>query len=262
MGGTGFDIAARRAGELERMRIADLMKLTPSGGNVLEIGARDCFISRKLLALYGRVTALDLRKPEIDEAGITPVQGDVTALGFPDASFDTVFCTEVLEHVAPERLQKACDEIRRVARRWVVIGVPYRQDLRAGRTRCVRCGTVNPPTGHLNRFGTEEAVSLFPGMKVRTVRLVGSRAAVTNPLSVLLYRMCGYPYGSYDQEEGCVCCGAPLEQPRIGAVTWAVCFVARALDALQRRLDFRRRPIWLHILFEKTATDDPVCESD
>ena len=246
-----FDIVSRRAEAKERMRVDDLMGLTPAGERVLEIGARDCFLSRKLTALYTEVTALDLCLPCVDEAGIVPVKGDVTALNFADASFDTVFCTEVLEHIPPAKLQTACDEIARVTCRYAVIGVPYRQDLRANRTRCARCGEVNPTTGHLNCFDRERLFSLFAGMTPLTVHLVGDRAPVTNPVSVFLYRLCGYPYGSYDQEEACVYCGARLERPRIGPLKWAVCFVARTLNALQHRLTFRRRPIWIHILFEK-----------
>lgn len=77
-----FDLAEQRAGAREQLRIADLMSLAPGGDRVLEIGARDCYLSRRLTALYREVTALDLRKPEIDEPGIVPVQGDVTALDF------------------------------------------------------------------------------------------------------------------------------------------------------------------------------------
>jgi len=74
---------------------------------------------------------------------------------------------------------------------------------------------------------------------------------VTNPLSVFLYRLCGYPYGSYAQEEGCVHCGAKLVRPEIGPLKWAVCFPARALNRTQYLLYGRRRPLWIHVLFEK-----------
>lgn len=165
-----FDIARQRGTVREQLRIADLMSLTPKGKRVLEIGARDCYLSRKLTALYPEVVALDLTKPEIDAPGITAVQGDVTGLRFANNAFDTVFCTEVLEHVPPEKLQQACNEIVRVASRYAVIGVPYRQDLRANRTRCLRCGAVNPTTGHLNRFDRQRLTALFPGMTPREIR--------------------------------------------------------------------------------------------
>ena len=226
-----FDLAEQRAGAREQLRIADLMSLAPGGDRVLEIGARDCYLSRRLTALYREVTALDLRKPEIDEPGIVPVQGDVTALDFADRSFDTVFCTEVLEHVPPQKLRQACGEIARVSSRWA----------------------VNPTTGHLSRFDRGRLEELFPGMEVRDARLVGRGQAVTNPLSVFLYRLCGYPYGSYAQEEGCVHCGAKLVRPEIGPLKWAVCFPARALNRSQYLLYGRRRPLWIHVLFEKKA---------
>ena len=251
-----FDLAKRRASEHEQLRIADLMSLTPPGDRVLEIGARDCYLSRRLTGLYREVVALDLRKPETDAPGVVPVQGDATDLHFADGSFDTVFCTEVLEHIPPERLSRACDEIMRTTSRYAVIGVPYRQDLRADRTRCRHCGTVNPTTGHLNRFDLRSLETLFAPMKVVETRFVGRGRAVTNPVSVWLYRICGYPYGSYEQEEGCIRCGARLVRPKIGPGRWALCFVARALNRIQFKLYGCRLPLWIHILFEKDGVED------
>ena len=34
---------------------------------------------------------------------------------------------------------------------------------------------------------------------------------------------------------------------------WAVCFPARALNQTQYLLYGRRRPLWIHVLFEKKA---------
>lgn len=249
-----FDLAGRRASKREQLRIADLMSLTPPGDRVLEIGARDCYLSRRLTGLYREVVALDLRRPEVGEPGIVPVEGDATDLSFGDGAFDTVFCTEVLEHIPPEKLARACGEIERTSSRYVVIGVPYRQDLRADRTLCRRCGAVNPPTGHLNRFDCRRLEALFPRMRIVETRLVGRGSAVTNPLSVWLYRLCGYPYGSYDQEEGCIRCGARLERPSVGPGRWTLCFVARVLNRIQFRLYGFRRPIWIHMLLEKKNT--------
>lgn len=246
-----FDLAEQRAGAREQLRIADLMSLAPGrrprardrGEGLLSVPTPD----RSLQGGHGARSA----ETRDRRAGNRAVQGDVTALDFADGSFDTVFCTEVLEHVPPQKLRQACGEIARVASRWALIGVPYRQDLRANRTRCARCGAVNPTTGHLSRFDRGRLEELFPGMEVRDARLVGRGQAVTNPLSVFLYRLCGYPYGSYAQEEGCVHCGAKLVRPEIGPLKWAVCFPARALNRIQYLLYGRRRPLWIHVLFEK-----------
>ena len=61
-------------------------------------------------------------------------------LPFPDAAFDMVTCAEVIEHIPSPALERACREMARVARRYVLVGVPYRQDLRHGRTTCAACG--------------------------------------------------------------------------------------------------------------------------
>ena len=65
---------------------------------------------------------------------------DVTQLTFEDMSFDALMSLEVLEHVPA--VERACKEIARVARHEVVIGVPYKQDTRLGRTKCSNCGKV------------------------------------------------------------------------------------------------------------------------
>jgi SAM-dependent methyltransferase len=65
---------------------------------------------------YRRVTGLDFSVDAIrhcEEKGLGPVrQGDVCALPFPDASFDLVLATDVVEHVDDDR--RALAEIARV----------------------------------------------------------------------------------------------------------------------------------------------------
>lgn len=87
----------------EQARIASLLRMIPSGSTVLEIGARDGYITRLLASRFDAVTALDLRQPSIDAAGVTCVAGDVRSLQFPADHFDVVLCSEVLEHIPPCR---------------------------------------------------------------------------------------------------------------------------------------------------------------
>ena len=46
-------------------------------------------------------------------------------LPFDDASFDLVLCQDVLEHVPPDGRSILLDELRRVSRRFVVLGAPF-----------------------------------------------------------------------------------------------------------------------------------------
>lgn len=209
-----MDLRDYRDSPAELARTADMMALVPTAGvAALDVGARDGFFSSLLAERFEHVVALDLQAPTLVHERITCVQGDVAALAFPDAVFDLVFCAEVLEHLPEPALTQGCRELARVARDDLVIGVPYKQDLRVGRTRCHGCGEMNPPWGHVNRFDEHRLAGLFPDFQPMATSLVGSTRARTNALSTRLMDFAGNPFGTYQQEEPCVRCGATLQPP-------------------------------------------------
>jgi len=250
-----MDLQKYREGEQEQARISDIFRLVPRGRkSVLEIGARDGYISRRLAEHFAEVTALDLERPTWSIPGVTPVAGDVTRLEFPDDSFDCVVCTEVLEHIPS--LEQACRELVRVARHEILIGVPFRQDTRVGRTTCRRCGKVNPPWAHVNTFDEQVLSRLFSGLVIREKSFIGTNREATNPVSTVLMDMAGNPWGTYDQDEPCIYCGAVLVAPngRSG--------LARVYSALAIRLDrlqagfTKPHPNWIHVVFTKNGRTD------
>ncbi|MBK9574230.1 MAG: class I SAM-dependent methyltransferase [Rhodoferax sp.] len=245
------DLALYRNSASENARIGDLMALLPPGTSALDIGARDGFISKLLADRFADVTALDLRQPQINHPRIQCVQGDITALSFPDDSFDLVFCAEVLEHIPPHLLVTACRELARVAGQYVLIGVPYRQDIRVGRTTCGRCHRVSPPWGHLNTFDQPRLRELFPGLTVAKRTFVGQTNEHTNSLSSALMDLAGNPYGSYAQDEPCGHCGAVLTPPPPRRLWQKVASKAAFVGiGLQRRF-VKPHPNWIHLLLKK-----------
>lgn len=160
-----MDLTEYRNNAAEKARVGDLISLLPeSGESVLDIGARDGFISRLLTIHFSKVIALDLEMPTIDHERIQCVKGDITDLHFPDAAFNLVFCAEVLEHIPPQLLAIACREMARVSKSHVLVGVPYKQDIRVGRTTCGACGKISPPWGPVNRFDEGSAVQAVSGI--------------------------------------------------------------------------------------------------
>ena len=113
-----------RESKTEIERINDFFNLIDHGGNsALDIGSRDGYLSVRLAAYFDKVTALDLIVPEINNEAVECVAGDVCSLNYEDNSFNLVSCAEVLDHIPTHLLQTACDEIARVAKRQVIIGV-------------------------------------------------------------------------------------------------------------------------------------------
>ena len=246
------NLSEYRDSESEKERTSSLMALVPNSiETALDIGARDGFISKLLAKTIPSVTALDLEMPVIDCNGIHCVAGDITALRFPDSSFDLVFCAEVLEHISPDALQKACSELVRVSNRYVLIGVPYKQDIRFGRTTCQACGHKNPPWGHVNSFDLCRLKSLFHSCTITNVAFVGESMMNTNFLSSFLMDVAGNPYGTYSQEEVCVKCGSrisgPMERDLLRKIATRLALYLISIQTLF----FKKHPNWIHILFER-----------
>jgi SAM-dependent methyltransferase len=240
-----------RASELEKARTQDLLGMLPKGRRtVLDIGARDGHFSRLLTDHFEEVTALDLKMPSFQIPRVIPAAGDVTRLQYADNSFDCVFCAEVLEHIPA--VERACAEIARVARHEMIIGVPFDQDTRLGRTTCRSCGKQNPPWGHVNSFTEARLISLFPNTRVISKSFVGSYRSATNALAARLMDLAGNPWGAYGQEEPCIYCGSALIPPNGERPLWQkLCsFAAVRMNRIQSSLAKPRRN-WIHLVFGK-----------
>jgi ubiquinone/menaquinone biosynthesis C-methylase UbiE len=88
-------------------------------------------LRRGVLPAAIRPVCLDLRAESLAEVGAAHrVRGSVLSLPFADGSFDAVTCLEVLEHLPDPAA--AVRELTRVARRAVVLSVPFEPYFRIG----------------------------------------------------------------------------------------------------------------------------------
>jgi SAM-dependent methyltransferase len=78
---------------------------------------------------------------------------------FEENSVDTITCMEVLEHV--DDLNRAIGELLRVARKRIIITVPWEQKVTYN--LCIYCGTYTPESGHLRRIDRGIVKHLFDG---------------------------------------------------------------------------------------------------
>lgn len=241
-----------RASAAEQERTADLLRLMPTTGcHALDIGARDGHFSVLMAERFAAVTALDLTRPSIAHAKVHCIEGNAATMPFADASFDFVFCAEVLEHVPPNILPDVCREIERVCSDRILVGVPYKQDIRVGRTTCRSCGQPNPPWGHVNSFDERRLSSLFSQSKLETLSFVGENSSRTNQISTVLMDFAGNPYGTYEQEEGCIHCGKrllpPAERSLAQKIATRLAFWSRGVTNLVSGSHGN----WIHAAFRK-----------
>jgi len=99
-------------------QIDEVMKLKT--GEVLEIGPGNNFVTDYLRNLGIKVKTLDIK-----EENKPDVIASVLAIPFSDNSFDSVLCAEVLEHLPFDNFTKALEELKRVAKKNIIISLPH-----------------------------------------------------------------------------------------------------------------------------------------
>jgi SAM-dependent methyltransferase len=113
----------------QRKIVREIVSLAPM--SFLDAGCGEGFVARRLLkampdlALTGcdvSTNALSIAASANPTATFLPAS--VVELPFPDDAFDVVGCFEVLEHLPGDMPRQALAELRRVARRAVVLSVP------------------------------------------------------------------------------------------------------------------------------------------
>ncbi len=136
-------------------------------GKVLDVGAG----SGALLDLLPDAIGIDI-VPRHSRV----VKGDVSDMPFADALFDTVFATDILEHLTEEKFVSGLSEIKRVMKigARLIIVVPYREHLNEGMVSCPNCHTKFHRWGHLKVFDESNIMSSLRtcGFKVVEMRFM------------------------------------------------------------------------------------------
>lgn len=118
------------------------------GTDVVELGCCFGFLALRLAADGAAVTAVDVSAPTLAllqamaarlGVGVRVVAGDAVAPPLADGCADTVLAVHLLEHLSPEAGAAALRHMQRLARRRVVVAVPFEQ-------------TPNPTWGHVRTF--------------------------------------------------------------------------------------------------------------
>jgi len=147
-----------------------LAELDPE--SVLDAGCGEGeMLRRGVLPPAVRPVCLDLRMDSLAEiAAPRRVRASVLALPFADRSFDTVTCLEVLEHL--DNPGSAVAELARVARRAIVLSVPFEPWFRAGNVlRGKHLGQLGNHPEHVQHWNLR-TFSAFLSGSVAEVRIV------------------------------------------------------------------------------------------
>jgi SAM-dependent methyltransferase len=148
----------------ELNRIEDTISLVPKDNvvsGILDIGCGDGRIINRLDDLYPRVVGIDTSITALGYTEANAIRASAAYLPFRDNSFDLVLSTEVLEHLPDMDYRRAVDEMARVANRYILVGVPWREQLCRSYSRCPRCRIKFHSAYHMRSFTASNVTSLF-----------------------------------------------------------------------------------------------------
>jgi 2-polyprenyl-3-methyl-5-hydroxy-6-metoxy-1,4-benzoquinol methylase len=235
-------------GPADRVRIEETMAAVPDDcTTALDVGAGDGRVSHALADQGKAVTAVDISAVALSRLRVPGVQGSCADLKFPDRSFDLVISTEMLEHLDEDICVKARKEMARVARKYILITVPNRENLAENTALCA-CGARFHLWGHYRSYQSSDMIGMFEGYQLLRCDEIGPKGFVyERHLLWLRHRVAGA--WEWEPTTRCPKCNRTEPAP----VRWE--FAKRACDFLNAKVKVRKKG-WLLSLYARKSVDE------
>jgi SAM-dependent methyltransferase len=179
------------------------------------------------------------------------VQASLPHLPFRDSSFDLVLCLQVLEHLSPENFYSSLYEIARLAKRYIILGVPYEENLEDMQVICANCHTPSHAFGHRRSFSNQDVDGLLPGYALRRSIFTGVFRRRKSGFGVWLEHRLGHIYHS-PKDFVCPYCGSSNV-----SLSSRPMFVRRLLKKASNlfTLAMPSLPYWTILFYEKSPVE-------
>ncbi len=140
------------------------------GPQVLDAGAGDGSLLRELRRRFPGIQTVGVdiapKHPDI-------LTNDLKALSFKGGCFDTVFCSEVIEHLGKQDTLKVLRELKRVLKPSgsLILTVPFEESLREQEVCCPSCGQTFHRWGHQQSFTVRDFEALAQSSGLAPLRI-------------------------------------------------------------------------------------------
>jgi hypothetical protein len=191
-------------------RIEVIQSLIPRDvETLLDIGCGRCDIINSIADTRNdiRIVGVDMHPEALKYCKTQTVTASLPDIPFADKYFDIVLCLQVLEHIPEEEYVNSLREIERLSRHYIIIGVPFRENLLSKTVLCSDCGTVSHADGHLRRYNHSTLKHMFKDFILEEVVLAGKMQKRQSIAGIWLKQNLS---GSYYRSEEFLCphCGS------------------------------------------------------
>lgn len=235
-------------------RVAVVTELIPDDVNsVLDVGCGKGEII-DYLATTGRfrsTVGIDASAIAVKHLSSPRAVAMLPHLPFVGQSFDVVICLQVLEHLDENLQRHAISEMQRVTNQYLILGVPYKENLLTKTCLCAECGKTSHVDGHLRAYDEVAMKRLAPEFSLRHIRLVGTMQMRHATLSLKLRHKLS---GVYHVPEffSCPYCGSTRASTSTGRHGQLLLGIFGLLNrAIQ--LGAKPMPYWIICLYERNT---------
>jgi hypothetical protein len=159
---------------IERINIIHL--LLPSGSNsLLDVGCGNGEMVNSLSVGHVDIKfmGMDPYLQALKFVNVPAIQSKLPQIPFGNKTFDILLCLQVLEHLEDKNYFLAIRELQRVARKYIIIGVPYKENLQTFQVLCSKCGQTSHAYGHVRVFSELDLTNLIPEFELKKTILAG-----------------------------------------------------------------------------------------
>ncbi len=104
---------------------------------------------------------LDLSKAALAHLTVPSIQADASRLPFPSLSFDACVCMEMLEHLPQGIYPATINELMRVSGKYILITVPYNENIKHQTVICPKCHYSFHAYNHLRSYQEMDLPNIF-----------------------------------------------------------------------------------------------------
>jgi len=156
---------ASALGADDHRRVAEVLERVPKDAtSLIDVGCGNGICCNRAAAVcpsLKRVVGCDRSSAALEHVAVEKRLSDICRLPFGNDEFDVAVSLEVLEHLPVGTYDAARRELARIARRAIIVTVPWRERLAAAAVQCPICETRFHRYLHVRSFGHGTISRLF-----------------------------------------------------------------------------------------------------
>lgn len=212
--------------------------------SMLDIGCGNGIVTNMIEKPF--VVGLDFAKIPLTQVKTNAIQASIDRLPIRSKKFDLIILTEVLEHLDDETYIKAIKEIKRLKGNYLLITVPFDENIELGLCKCSACGNLFNPSHHYRKFDNSWFNKEFSEYELEKIEYASYRNPPNEKLAKVKYKFGVYIYSDV---AACNNCGShPIRPNRVLRYVFSG---LNLLDSAIKRFFKIRRPYHQMVLLKR-----------